>query len=245
MISKFIRGKELLERWNIVELDLFHSVSAGKLKPYDKTGKPLPHPYYNLEMANNMLRAHSLILDKQEELLDGLPDRYEDAKNIPKEVGYAVAYLQQGFIRWSEKNTRKYYEALSRDFLGWLGCELPDNKKIAENLLEILKESLYLYEEFLSVDKEVRRMKSEKITGAIGSRNQGKRLRKSQIHKLNARAVAAELWERDPNITIAEMIISDEITNACEGKVYGEKTLRNWIKDLCPNRLPGRRPKAN
>ena len=27
-----------------------------------------------------------------------------------------------------------------------------------------------------------------------------------------------------------------------EGKIYAEKTIRNWIKELCPNRSPGRRP---
>jgi hypothetical protein len=29
---------------------------------------------------------------------------------------------------------------------------------------------------------------------------------------------------------------------ACEGKPPTEKTLREWIKDLNPNRAPGRRP---
>lgn len=71
-----------------------------------------------------------------------------------------------------------------------------------------------------------------------------KKLRPNQRHKITVREVAAELWEKDPDITIGGyngMIFRDEINEVCEGNVYAEKTLRNWIKDLCPNRKPGRR----
>jgi hypothetical protein len=62
-----------------------------------------------------------------------------------------------------------------------------------------------------------------------------------QRRKERTRAIAALLWEKNPNITIADMIQKDEITKfGCESKIYAEKTLRNWIKDLCPNRSPGR-----
>ena len=67
--------------------------------------------------------------------------------------------------------------------------------------------------------------------------------RPDQRHRLQCRKVAKKLWEDDPSITIADMIINDEIAEACEGKTYAENTIRNWIKDLCPNRKPGRRPK--
>jgi hypothetical protein len=41
------------------------------------------------------------------------------------------------------------------------------------------------------------------------------------------------------------MIVSDEISNACleiAKKTFTEKILREWVKDLCPDRSPGRRP---
>ena len=62
-------------------------------------------------------------------------------------------------------------------------------------------------------------------------------------HKKACRQIAREKWEQDPDITIADMCVSNEIANACDGVVYPEATLRKWIKDLCPNRKPGRRPK--
>ena len=68
--------------------------------------------------------------------------------------------------------------------------------------------------------------------------------RASQRHKERCRALAEYLWQADPLITIADMFRCDAITShGCEGEIYTEGTLRDWIKDLCPNRKPGRRPK--
>ena len=66
--------------------------------------------------------------------------------------------------------------------------------------------------------------------------------RPNQCHREAARAKATALWLKDETITIADMIRRDEITNACGGKNYRDGTLRDWIKDLCPDRTPGRRP---
>lgn len=72
-----------------------------------------------------------------------------------------------------------------------------------------------------------------------------KKLRPSQRHKIECRKIAKILWEKDPTITIADMIYKDELNKVLDGKTYSEKTIRSWIKDLCPNRSPGRRPKKN
>jgi hypothetical protein len=67
--------------------------------------------------------------------------------------------------------------------------------------------------------------------------------RRSQIHRERCRAIAALLWEQDPETTIEAMINKPEIIrHGCEGHTYNGKTLRDWIKDLAPNRDPGRRP---
>jgi hypothetical protein len=55
------------------------------------------------------------------------------------------------------------------------------------------------------------------------------------------RRKAAELWKSDPTITIADMASRDEITLIL-GRNYADKTIKEHIKDLCPNRNPGRRP---
>jgi hypothetical protein len=71
-----------------------------------------------------------------------------------------------------------------------------------------------------------------------------KKLTKNQRHREQCRTIAESIWKSNPDTTIAYMAINDEITGiACEGKLYAEKTIRDWVKDLCPNRDPGRRPK--
>lgn len=71
------------------------------------------------------------------------------------------------------------------------------------------------------------------------------KLRPSQKHRERCRAVAELIWESSPDSTIEDMAKKDEIKRiACERTPYTGKTIRGWIKDLCPNRKPGRRPEA-
>jgi hypothetical protein len=74
-----------------------------------------------------------------------------------------------------------------------------------------------------------------------------KKLRPSQMHRDECRKVAAKFWEKYPEMTIADMIDRAEILEVSKknnGKAYMEKTVRNWIKDLCPDRSPGRRKRT-
>lgn len=65
----------------------------------------------------------------------------------------------------------------------------------------------------------------------------------NQRHRERCRAVAECIWMREPHLTIEDMIHHDDINGiACENRTYAAKTLREWLKDLCPNRQPGRRP---
>jgi hypothetical protein len=68
--------------------------------------------------------------------------------------------------------------------------------------------------------------------------------RDSHRHRERCRALAALFWEQDPEETIESMISRPELIRlGQEGSSYKPETVRNWIKDLCPNRAPGRRPK--
>jgi len=69
------------------------------------------------------------------------------------------------------------------------------------------------------------------------------KLRPSQKHKKEARKFAKGVWSKNKETTIKNIIFSPEFNKIFNGKKYTKKTLRNWIKDLCPNRRPGRRKK--
>ncbi len=70
-----------------------------------------------------------------------------------------------------------------------------------------------------------------------------KRPYKSREDRGKVREIAARKWKEYPSITIARMVEDKEIGKIKKnGAPYKESTLRTWIKDLCPNRNPGRRP---
>lgn len=65
--------------------------------------------------------------------------------------------------------------------------------------------------------------------------------RQSQIDKDAFREAAKQCWEKNPDSTIEDLISSDQTNRVLNRRSYHDKTLRNWIKDLAPNRRPGRR----
>lgn len=58
------------------------------------------------------------------------------------------------------------------------------------------------------------------------------------------RVIAELLWRRDPTATLVDIYRHEWIQKvACAGQPPAENTFREWVKDLNPNRSPGRRPK--
>jgi hypothetical protein len=123
----------------------------------------------------------------------------------------------------------------------WYFCDFPDLEKEAEKLIDKVVNSYFLKEYVLK-----KLGPAKKDAGKLFANTQtGKKLSPVQRHKIECRRIAAELWNKDPSITIADMVHKDEINLVSDPKNYNGKTLRNWIKDLCPDRTPGRRPKKS
>ena len=99
----------------------------------------------------------------------------------------------------------------------------------------MMKFDLITIEEFEISHPDLRSVKD--ISGAP---QKGKKPRQSQMHKETCRIIAKDLWKKDPKKTIQDVILSDELNAVCEGIPYTERTLRDWVKDLCPNPKPGR-----
>lgn len=68
--------------------------------------------------------------------------------------------------------------------------------------------------------------------------------RGSQEDRIRCRTLAAVLWEDDPTLTAVQVIEHPWIKRHGNGALYKNATIRRWIKDLNPDRSPGRRPKA-
>ena len=140
---------------------------------------------------------------------------------------------------------RDYLQSLNG--ASWEGYEFPQDKDLSAHFIGVLLNSYYPREEVY------KRLSSpagtspgegsvqlppiaEKAETAVKQR----KLRPEQRYKLACRESAEKIWEEDPNLTIEKMIDRKEITHACQGTAYIRNTIRNWIKDLCPNRNPGR-----
>ncbi len=77
-------------------------------------------------------------------------------------------------------------------------------------------------------------------SGLVGHKPKDSRFKKT---KDEIRKTAKRLWKKDSSITKVDMSMCDEISlisDACEVR---PETIQEWIKDLNPNRKPGRRKK--
>ena len=123
------------------------------------------------------------------------------------------------------------------------------NPLCKDYVLMLPEDRQYLKNEFEKIYQDIRFFNLLEINRldivyeALSFPKRHRKGRESNKHHAACREVAKSLWEKDRSITIADMIICDEITAACDGHNYTEKIMRGWINDLCPNRKPGRRPK--
>lgn len=70
----------------------------------------------------------------------------------------------------------------------------------------------------------------------------------AQECSIKCREIAKRIWARQPDFTITAMVNHSEIVRRArkaDGSPYSEMTIRNWIRDLCPNPKPGRRAAAS
>jgi len=58
--------------------------------------------------------------------------------------------------------------------------------------------------------------------------------RKNQLVREQCRTIAAILWAQNPSYQIKQIIEHEWMAKFSEGMTYGERTIREWIKDLDP-----------
>jgi hypothetical protein len=238
-MPKFISGKKLMEKWDILPFEFLEYVKLGKLRPYDQFGRLRIHPYYLPDHEWQRLVGDYNQFQDQWKVLEALPipKAALDRLSLETRKMANLAFLHNADLKHT------LHKTASRKAFGWEGCQLPGNQEHAQKVIDAVLESLYHERDISKIDAEIE--KTRRVQAALEKPKKvaGKKLRKNQIHRANCRNAALKLWNEHPNITIADMILRDEIARACDGKVYAEKTLRNWIKDLAPDRSAGRRPK--
>jgi len=88
---------------------------------------------------------------------------------------------------------------------------------------------------FWFTDEEVRKQNNSQ------SKTNSGRHAASNEDKSACRETAASLWNEHPTYTIVQIIEHPDIQIGCSGKLYTEKTIRGWIKELDPRSPEERR----
>ena len=157
-------------------------------------------------------------------------------------------FIRKGLLPYNENHQRlmpidiirKVYghDASIHPEIEWNKIDLPMDEQHARGILDNLEEAHFDLGSVYGIQEGFRLAKAESISPVHADKK--RKLTTVQRHKIAARTVAEEIWKTNPKITISDMGTIDQVTNACEGKIYSEKTLRNWLHDLHPNPKPGR-----
>jgi hypothetical protein len=230
-VSAWILGSEVAGSLGLRDFEFVQEYVVKGLSPHNEQGQP----YIPAAVVEQFIQGLEQELNQHDELawnLGGLERQEIIAKYIEP--------LQRRIYGY-----RVYLESLNGT--GWQNFELPQDQDLARRFIQVLLNSLYRREEVYgrlspesepSPDQEP--VQQAKVVDEVKVAVKGRKLTPEQRHKIDSRTVAHKIWSESPEMTIQDMIQRDEIANACGGKVYAEKTIRNWIKDLAPNRKPGR-----
>jgi len=141
------------------------------------------------------------------------------------------------------QKSRQYLEAIKSS--SWDEFELPADPGLEGCFSRRLINARYRAEE---VERFLPRQSSspqEPLPPAAESKTS--RSAYAQERNRKCREIAKRIWNQQPDFTIAAMVNHSEITRQArkpDGSPYSDLTIRNWIRDLCPNPKPGRRQAA-
>ena len=226
-MSDYVLGKDLMASLKIYAFEFVREYVLKGLTPYNDQGNPF-------QPAN-------VVYDFIAELQEQLAGRDELAWNLtgPEREEFIAAHIQP--LQDQIRNYQSYLDCL-QDYT-WAEFGLPHDYELAASFIETLVNSHYLKEEatrFLPWP-----VKSYAGTKRAMIRSATPKLRHSQQCKLICRKLARRLWEQDPLLSITKMINQPEIVSnsrKLNGQRFSERTLRNWISCICPNRRSGRSP---
>jgi len=222
--KKYFTFPELAKRWGVEPDDVSHYVECGELIPSVRV-QGIPPFEVMICRGGERFGTYQAKLPDDDSTPSGGPDPDD--------------YDLSGLMYWHNYAEMTFDARLYGD--DEPQYVLSKALKMEESTLSYrVHPNLVRVPEPLVSLEEVKRFEAEERSPELV-----KPLGKNQRHKERCRAIAEYLWDKNPNTTIADVIRLDAINKiGCEGHLYGDKTLREWINDLCPDRTPGRRPKA-
>ena len=226
-MSAYVLGKDLMDSLKIYAFEFVRQYVLKGLTPYNDQGNPY--------------QPAKVVYDFIANLQQQLAHRDELAWNLagPEREEYIADHIQP--LQDRIKNYQIYLDCL-QDYT-WAEFGLPHDYELAASFIERLVNSNYLKEEVTRLFPWP--VKSYAAAKKAMIQSKTPRLTHIQKCKLNCRKIARQLWEQDPLLSITEMTNQLEIVKNARklnGMPFSERTVRNWINCLCPNRRIGRSP---
>ena len=225
----WISGNRVMSLAQITDLEIVQGCITKSLTPHNDHGLPI-------KPADVMIQ-HIADLEKDVMRLDELAWDLSGAER-EKMIIEQIEPLQERL-----KDAQTYLKSIKTS--NWDEFSLPTDPGIGRCYANFLIDSKYTAEEverFLSTGHE-----PNDIEPLPQVETKPGRSSHAQEANKKCREIATRIWERQPDFTIAAMVNHSEIIHQArkpDGSSYSEMTIRNWIRDLCPNPKPGRRPKS-
>jgi len=226
-MSVWIDGSQLMALFKIKGSDLVKKCITHNLTPYNDHGKPIRPVDVVMQQIGGM-----------EQKLSQLDEAAWDLKGSEREK---IIENQMQPLEELLKSFKLYLRSIEN--LSWDRFELPQENELAVCFINRLVGSNYRAEDVDRLFKE-HTEPSEKRKSPEAKPKLYRSI-PSQERIKKCREIARQIWNQQPDLTIAGMINRNEIirqTKRPDGSTYSEMTVRSWIRDLCPNPKPGRRP---
>ena len=225
----WVHGSQVLSLARITDLEIVQGCITKSLTPHNDLGLPI-------KPADVMVQH---IADLEQEL-----SRLDEAAwgLIGAERERMIVDQIEPLQRRLQKSKR-YFEAIKTS--SWDEFELPADAELEGCFSSCLIDSRYRTEEverFLPKQPD-----SAQVELPPAAESKSSRSAYAQACNRKCREIAKRIWDRQPDFTIAALVNHSEITRQArkpDGRPYSDLTIRNWIRDLCPNPKPGRRQAA-
>jgi hypothetical protein len=222
-----IQGSQFISQVQITDFELIQGCITKSLTPHNDQNQPI--------RPADVVLQHIAGLEQEISQLD------EEAWNLTGMEREEIIANQIEPLEERLQSCKLYLGSIENT--NWDGFELPEERNLEAYFVRVLMNSHFHAEEvdrFLPGHTE-----SPEKGKLLSAESKPSRSVHAQECSKKCREIAKRIWDRQPDFTIAGMINRSEIAGQAlqiNGRPYSEMTVRNWIRDLCPNRKPGRRP---
>jgi len=245
---KIISVKSLMKNWGMTFYDVFLMACIYNLTPvYQEGGK---WKYWD-EREEDWMELFFPQTDGAEEEIHFLRS---DVSNLEQRMGKPITKSMQIIDeeslleRWDISQTE--FWSLEDEYpvrVDPLGETIEAIPELENHLLSYPNsDEIKFYFRLSDIEQFEKKHGIKPTDRVVGIPEEPKKKAHNEMCKKKCQEIAVRRWAEDPTITIRDMIDSQEIVDAAQkkdGSLYLEKTIRDWIKHLCPDRKPGRRPK--